>query len=265
METAVLYAVSEGVATLTLNRPQVMNAINEALSTELYQSLTEAAANGEVRAVVITGAGRGFCAGQDLGDVMGNDESTATSITPLGDLVRDRYNALIGRLRAMPVPVLAAINGSCAGAGLGLALACDLRFAADDAKFTTAFSRIGLVPDSGTSYFLPRAIGMAKAVEWAWSGEVIDGPTALAWGLVNRLYSKEQVLAKTQDYARDLAKGPTLAYRWTKEALYGNTDATLTEAMEREAQLQEKAGNSEDFHEGVRAFLEKRPPQFHGR
>ncbi|RIV23233.1 2-(1,2-epoxy-1,2-dihydrophenyl)acetyl-CoA isomerase [Alicyclobacillaceae bacterium I2511] len=263
MEPAVLYATNEGVATLTLNRPQVMNAFNAALNVQLYEALAQAVADDEVRAVVITGAGRGFCVGQDLADLTSTDESVAAA--SLGDLVRDRYNALIGKLHAMPVPVLAAINGACAGAGLGLALACDLRFAADSAKFTTAFSRIGLVPDSGTSYFLPRAIGVAKAVEWAWSGEVIDGITAQAWGLVQHVYPADQLATVVQAYARNLAQGPTLAYRWTKQAMYDNANATLAVALEREAQLQEMASQTEDFRDGVKAFLEKRKTRFRGR
>ncbi|MCL6452895.1 MAG: enoyl-CoA hydratase/isomerase family protein [Alicyclobacillus sp.] len=260
MSDTVRVDIEAGVARITLNRPQVINAINQELGDALYEAFRAVDANPDVRAVVLTGAGRGFCSGQDLGDRVAVDETLR-----LADSVRERYNPLITKMQTLRVPLLAAVNGACAGAGMGLALACDLRVAAEDAKFTMAFSKIGLVPDSGTSYFLPRLVGYAKALELAWTGQVLTAAEAYQLGIVNRVVPADALQAETMALARRLADGPTLAYRLTKQAMAQNMTASLPAALEREAQLQDEAGRSQDFREGVRAFAEKRPPAFRGR
>ncbi|KPV42163.1 enoyl-CoA hydratase-related protein [Alicyclobacillus ferrooxydans] len=255
----VLYEVNNGVALITLNRPNVINAINQTLGEELYAAFKRADSDANVRVVVLTGAGRGFCAGQDLSDRVAVDETLS-----LSDSVRERYNVLVSKMQNMRVPVIAAVNGACAGAGMGFALACDIRFASKNAKFTMAFSKIGLAPDSGTSYTLPRLVGLGKALELAWTGDVFSAEEAHQMGIVNRVFETEELLIKTLEFAERLAVGPTLAYRLTKEAIVQNFDASLPEALEREAQLQAIAGRSSDFREGVLAFSEKRQPNFRG-
>ncbi|MCL6626042.1 enoyl-CoA hydratase-related protein [Alicyclobacillus shizuokensis] len=260
MYETIRYQVEDGVALVTLNRPQVMNAVNQQMGKELYDAFKRVDADASVRALVLTGEGRGFCSGQDL--------SEGQSVEPgasLGDTVRERYNLLIARLHGLSVPTIAAVSGAAAGAGFSLALACDLRFAAVNAKFTLAFNKIGLVPDSGASYFLPRLVGVGKALELAWTGDVLSAETARALGIVNHVYEPDQLLQETLAFARQLAQGPTFAYRLTKQALFANATASLADALEVEAQLQDAAGRSEDFREGVSAFLEKRRPQYRGR
>ncbi len=255
----ILYEVHEGVATITLNRPEVVNAINDQLGFELYGALKQVERNRDVRAVVLTGAGRGFCSGQDL-----SDRTTITAGFSLADSVRERYNLLLAKMNELPVPLIAAVNGAAAGAGFGLALACDLRFAAENAKMTMAFSKIGLVPDSGSSYFLPRLVGLSKALELAWTADVIDAQEAHRLGLVNRVFAPEALQSETLTFARRLAAGPTLAYGLTKQLMHENAVASLPQALENEARFQAIAGRSHDFREGVAAFVEKRLPQYRG-
>lgn len=255
----ITYEVVNGVGRVTLNRPHVVNAINTPLGHELYDAFKRVDSDPEVRAAMLTGAGRGFCAGQDLGDRVAIDESLR-----LADSVRERYNLLVAKMQSLRVPLIAAVNGACAGAGFGLALACDLRFAASNAKFTMAFSKIGLAPDSGTSHFLPRLVGVGKALELAWTGDVISAEEAHRLGIVNRVFEPEALLSATLAFAEQMAAGPTLAYALTKQAITQNAHVSLPEALEREAQLQDIAGRSKDFREGVQAFSQKRPPVFRG-
>jgi 2-(1,2-epoxy-1,2-dihydrophenyl)acetyl-CoA isomerase len=259
MYEQITFEVVNHVAHVTLNRPQVINAINTPLGQELYDAFKQIESNSNVRAAILTGAGRGFCAGQDLSDRVAIDESLR-----LIDSVRERYNLLIAKMQSLRVPLIAAVNGACAGAGFGLALACDLRFAATNAKFTMAFSKIGLAPDSGTSHFLPRLIGVGKALELAWTGDILSAVQAEQFGIVNRVFEPDDLLPATVAFAEKMAAGPTLAFALTKQAIYQNAHATLADALEREAQLQDIAGRSQDFREGVRAFAEKRSPVFHG-
>lgn len=253
------YEVEQGVATITLNRPDVVNAINDKLGFELYDALKQVEQSRAVRAVVLTGAGRGFCSGQDLGD-----RTTIADGFSLADSVRERYNLLLAKMNELSVPLIAAVNGAAAGAGFGLALACDLRFAASGAKMTMAFSKIGLVPDSGSSYFLPRLVGLSKALELAWTADVIDADEALRLGLVNRVFAPDTLLSETTAFARRLAAGPTLAYGLTKQLMHSNAVASLPQALENEARMQAVAGRSHDFREGVTAFVQKRQPEYRG-
>lgn len=257
--TTIIYEVSEGVATLTLNRPEVLNAFNDEMAHEVQAALKAAERDAAVRCLVLTGAGKGFCAGQDLGALRAREQAVS-----FREHLQATYNPIIARLRALEKPVVGQINGAAAGAGLGLALACDLRYAAAGAKFRMAFSGIGLAPDSGTSFFLPRLIGYARAYELAAANAPLTAETALAWGLVNGVYPAEQLAAEVRALAVKLAAAPTKALGLTKRAMNRAYQLTIDEALDYEAQLQEIAGRTADHHEGVAAFLEKRPPVFRG-
>ena len=247
-----------GVLTLTLNRPDVLNAVNDQLSLELQEALKYADREAVVRCVVVTGAGRGFCSGQDLRDHAGAGEIS------YADSLRRRYNPVILRLATIEKPVVAAVNGVAAGAGCSLALACDLRVASDKASFIEIFTRIGLMPDSGSTYFLPRLVGLGKAFELAYLGDPVEAPEALRLGLVNRVVPHDTLMDATTDLARRLAAGPTRGYGLTKRGLRYALRATLEEALAYEAYLQEIAGQTSDHREGLSAFREKRPPHFTG-
>lgn len=260
MYETLLYQLEEGVLTIALNRPEVMNAYNQKMGDELYDALKRAEDDAEVRVVVLTGTGRAFCSGQDL-----NDRQDVNMNTNLTNSVRERYNPLIIRMQTMRKPILASINGAAAGAGCSFALAADLRIASEKAKFTLAFCKIGLVPDSGASYFLPRLVGTGKAMELALTGDVIDGTEAARIGLVNKVVPAEELEAATKEFALRLAKGPTLSLGLTKRSIYQGAEHDLLTALETEAQYQGIAGRSEDFREGVTAFKEKRVPEFKGR
>ena len=257
-DTYVLTDLSAGVLTLTLNRPEVFNAINDPLSRELTDAFEAAGRNPEVRVVVVTGAGRGFCSGQDLKEVQGQRGQS------LADVVRRRYNPLIRAMRQLPKPVVGRINGVAAGAGCSLALACDLTIAADDAYLTQLFVGIGLVLDSGASYFLPRLVGSARAFELATMATRLPAPQAAAMGLINRAVPPDQLDAAVAEVTAYYQQAPTLAVGMIKEMLQQTDRMTLEEALEYEAQRQQEAGQTHDHREGVRAFLEKRRPAFRG-
>jgi len=244
------------VQTITLNRPAVLNALDLAMHERLAAAL-ERAAQPDVRALVITGAGRGFCVGQDVGEF-------PRDAAAVGELLRQHFNPAIRALRSLRKPVIAAINGPAAGAGLALALACDLRLAAASASLVPAFAGIGLVPDSGLSHTLPRLIGSAAAFEWIVSGRRIAAPEAAAMGLVTRVVEDADLAADTDALATALAAGPTTAIGLTKELIRRSLESSLDDQLDEEARLQAIAAAGDDFAEGVAAFLEKRPPRFTG-
>ena len=245
-----------GVLTITLNRPDVLNALNAAAHKALAAALKDAR-GAEVRAVVITGAGRGFCVGQDLTEFR-------ESAGDIGDRLRSGYHRTILGIRALEKPVVAAVNGPAAGAGLSLACACDLRIAADSASFVPAFIGIGLVPDSGATWLVPRLIGPARAFEWLTQNRKLSADEAQGWGLVDEVVEPGALAARAAEVAARYAEAPTRAIGMTKRLLEGSATATLEEQLEREAQLQSAATETDDFREGVNAFLEKRPSRFTG-
>ena len=246
------------VATLTLDRPEALNALTVPVKIALRDALETIARDGAVRAVILTGTGRAFCAGQDLA------ERERPDAAPLEVEVTERYNPIIRAIRSMGQPVIAAVNGVAAGAGASLAFACDLRIASEEARFVLAFGRIGLVPDSGATWFLPRLVGPAKAAELALVGEGLDAAEALRIGLVSKVVPGAQLLDEASTLAERLAEGAPLALALTKEALQRSATIDLDEALEGEAKLQGIAGASADHAEGLAAFREKRPPRFTG-
>ncbi|PZR97266.1 MAG: 2-(1,2-epoxy-1,2-dihydrophenyl)acetyl-CoA isomerase [Candidatus Chloroheliales bacterium] len=255
----ILYTVEDGIATLTLNRPEVLNAFNQAMTDEIQDALKKAERDEAARCLVITGMGRAFSAGEDLKSHAGEGERDFAAS------LRNRYNPIIRKLRALNKPVLGAVNGVAAGAGFSLALACDLRIASDKARFLQAFVRIGLVPDSGSSWFLPQLIGYAKAAELCMLGEEVNAQQALELGLVNKVVAHDELAATTAEWATRLAQGPTLALGLMKRALIMGTQNTLDEVLDYEVYGQTIAGRSEDGKEGAAAFIEKRKANFKGK
>ncbi|GCE28040.1 enoyl-CoA hydratase [Dictyobacter alpinus] len=248
--------LEEGVLTLTLNRPDALNAITTELLVELSGEL-EKAQDPAVRVVMLTGTGRAFSVGQDLKEFQGGNVSFQSHL--------GHYNKVIKQLQHLEKPVLAAINGAAAGAGFSLTLACDLRLIADNAFLTPAFSRIGLVPDSGMSYFLPRIVGWNKAFDLMAFSPRISAEEAFEMGLADRIFPAADFQYDVSLFAVDLAHGPTLALGLTKQLLRRSASASLDDLLDYEAELQEIAGQSEDHAEGLQAFLEKRTPQFRGQ
>ena len=244
------------VLTITLNRPEVFNAFNRELHAALAGALDDAAAP-DVRAVVITGAGRGFCAGQDLKEFQEAPGS-------IRERLEETYHPNIRRIRALEKPVIASVNGPCAGAGLSLAAACDIRIAADAATFVPGFVGIGLIPDSGGSWFLHRLLGFARAFEWMTSNRRLTAAEAHAWGLVSEVVELESLAGRAAELAGEYAALPTKAIGMTKRLFEHAYTASLEEQLALEAELQQAATGTADFAEGVTAFLEKRPPVFRG-
>jgi 2-(1,2-epoxy-1,2-dihydrophenyl)acetyl-CoA isomerase len=245
------------VLTITLNRPDVLNALTRAVHAELADALARAE-DTAVRAVVVTGAGRGFCVGQDLTEFR---EASGG----IGSHLRTTYHPNVLAIRRLEKPVLAAVNGPAAGAGLSLAAACDLRIAAESATFVPAFIGIGLVPDAGGAYFLQRLLGTPRAFEWMASGRRLTAAEALAWGLVSEVVPDEGIQARAAELAAEWAARPTRGVALTKRLFDRAERAPLADVLELEADLQAEATGTEDFREGVNAFLEKRPPRFAGR
>ncbi|MEP6976948.1 MAG: enoyl-CoA hydratase-related protein [Thermoleophilia bacterium] len=245
-----------GVQTIVLNRPDVLNALNADMHKALGAALKDARAD-DVRAVVITGAGRGFCVGQDL-----TEFRDATG--DIADRLRASYHPNIRAIRALEKPVIAAVNGAAAGAGLSLACACDIRIASDAAAFVPAFVNIGLVPDSGGSFFIARLLGPARAFEWMTSGRTLTAAEAQAWGLVSEVVDADAFEVRVAEFAARLAGMPTRAIGMTKRLFDRAAESTLEDQLELEAQLQSAATKTNDFREGVTAFLEKRKPEFTG-
>lgn len=255
----VLYETASSICTITLNRPDVYNAINDKLSYELQEAFRQASADEKVRVVVLTGAGKGFCSGQDLKSIAG------VKIDSFADTVRARYNPIILGMRNMPKPVICKLNGVAAGAGCSLALACDLIIASEDASLAEIFIGIGLVMDSGSSYFLPRLVGSARAFELSTMGTKVPAREALSIGLVNRVVPAAQLEATVAQVTAYYAAAPTKAIGLMKKMLNLSYQSSLEEMLEYEALYQEIAGRTQDSQEGVQAFLEKRKPVFIGK
>ena len=258
-----LYEVKDGIATLTLNRPDRLNALGGTLREDLHDAVTRASADPEVRVMVVTGAGKGFCSGGDVKAM--NEANEGRRTRPLMEKVAPGRDRTLLAMRDAPQPMIAAVNGAAAGAGMNLALACDIRIASTAAKFSQAFVRRGLHPDWGGTYFLPRAVGMAKACELIFTGELIDAPEALRLGLVSKLVAPEELMPTAYDLARKIAAGPPVAVRLAKRALHRNAESDLRSALEFETFAQNVCSETEDAREGIRAFVEKRSPVFRGR
>jgi 2-(1,2-epoxy-1,2-dihydrophenyl)acetyl-CoA isomerase len=253
----ITYQETDGLGVLTLNRPEVMNALNASMRMEIREAM--ARAFGSARALVLTGAGRGFCSGQDL-----SDDVSAEDFDLEAEL-REDYEPMLLALYNAPIPTLAAVNGAAAGAGANLALACDVVIATESASFIQAFTRIGLIPDAGGTWALPRQIGMARAMGAMLFADKVSARQAADWGMIYEAVPDDSFAARWQDRARQLASGPTATYAALKEALRDSPGNDLAAQLAVEARLQGQCGRTQDFREGVTAFLEKRPARFTGR
>jgi 2-(1,2-epoxy-1,2-dihydrophenyl)acetyl-CoA isomerase len=262
-----LYEVEEGVATITLNRPAVLNAISPQMLEELQAAMHTVRDNASVRAVVLTGAGRGFCSGADLKarQRVKPSEAPPDADKTGAERLRRTYNPLILAIRTVEKPFIAAVNGVAAGAGCNLALACDIVLASDEARFGNVFTRIGLIPDCGGHFFLPRLVGFHKAAELMFTGEIIDAHEAERLGLINRVVPHAELTKQTRELAERLARGPTRAIGLCKRTLNVGISADLAAVLDAEAEGQGRASQTEDHWEGIQAFLEKRPARFLGK
>jgi 2-(1,2-epoxy-1,2-dihydrophenyl)acetyl-CoA isomerase len=250
--------VGDAIATITLDRPDALNSLTVPLKGELLQAFRDVGRDPAVRVVILTGAGRAFCAGQDLRERLEPDAA------PLATEIRERYNPIILAMRRLEKPIIGAINGIAAGAGASLAFACDIRIAAEEASFLLAFGRVGLIPDSGATWFLPRLVGPAKAAELAFMGEPLTAAEAERFGLVAKVVPAAELMAAVRGMATKLAASAPRSLALTKRALNRAAESTLEQALEYEAWLQAIAGATADHAEGIAAFLEKRPPRFTG-
>jgi len=262
MDDEIIYEVSSGIATVTLNRPDKLNATTASMLALLQEKLALAAGSDAVRAVVLTGSGRGFCAGQDLGDrqVTGDSKAPADLAQSLDTL----YNPIVRSITTMPKPVVAAVNGVAAGAGANLALACDIVVAARTAQFVEVFARIGLIPDAGGTWLLPRLVGRARALGVALLAEPITADQAKEWGLIWDVVDDEAFKEHVSALAENLASGPTRGYGYIKQAILEAAAPSLDAHLDIERDIQGRAGKSADYREGVDAFFEKRRPRFEG-
>jgi 2-(1,2-epoxy-1,2-dihydrophenyl)acetyl-CoA isomerase len=259
MYSTLLYSNENGVCQITLNRPEVFNSFNEQMSADFIDAIKKASKDETVRVVVITGSGKAFCSGQDLKDIQGKDTRS------LADSVVRRYNPMILGLRDMAKPIICKLNGVAAGAGASLALACDMIVAAENASLIEVFANVGLVPDSGSSFFLPRLVGYNKAFELISLASKITAAEAQTLGIVNKVCPAEELDAVVAELAGRFAVGPTKTYGMIKKMLNKQYTANLPEMLQYEAYCQEIAGRSEDYKEGVNAFVEKRKPVFKGK
>lgn len=260
MSDVVLTEIDNGVATVTLNRPESLNSLSLALKLGLIETLTNLASTDGIRALVLTGSGRGFCVGQDLAEHVEQLASGEALNT-----VEEHYNPLLRVIADLPFPVIAAINGTAAGAGLSLALACDLRIGAEGAKYTTAFTGIGLTMDGGMSWTLQRIVGLTKAQELVYLGQPFTTEQANDWGMLTALVPADQVLSTAQALARQLCNAPTVALVQSRRAMAFGASSTFSEALDFEAVAQVKAGATSDHHNAVASFLKKERPVFEGR
>ena len=258
----ILFTIEQGVATLTLNRPAQLNSFNAQMHKEVREALKQLRQSPEARCLLITGNGRGFCAGQGLSD---RNVAPGAAMPDLGESIEKNYNPLIRTLRALPMPVVCAVNGVAAGAGANIALACDITLAARSASFIQAFCKIGLVPDSGGTWTLPRALGMARAKALALLGDKLSAEQAEQWGMIWRCVDDETLQDEALKLARHLAAQPTYGLALIKRALNASASNSFDEQLDLERDLQRLAGRSEDYREGVAAFMEKRTPEFRGR
>ena len=256
----VLVSLEAGVLRITLNRPDKLNAFNPAIHEALAGAMTRAETDAAVRCLLITGAGRGFCAGQDL-----TERDMKAAAIDLGAGLDTKYNPLVKRMRALPKPIVCAVNGVAAGAGANFALACDIVLAARSASFIQAFVKIGLVPDCGGSYFLPRLAGTQRAMALAMTGERLSAADAERWGLIWKCVDDADLKGEAEKLALQLASGPTKSLGLIKQAMYRSADNDLGAQLDLERDLQREIGKGEDYREGVAAFLEKRKPKFTGR
>lgn len=252
---------ADGVLVLTLHRPDVLNSFTREMALALQAALHDAATDAGVRAVVLTGAGRGFCAGQDLAEAMPQDGGPVPDI---GDIVRESFNPVIRAIRTLEKPVLCAVNGIAAGAGANLAFACDLTIAADDASFVESFAKLGLIPDTSGTFFVPRLVGLQRATGMFFLAEKMPAARAREWGLIWDVVPKAELMDRVMTLARQLATQATRGFGLTKRALNASLGNTLDAQLEVEAQAMHEAGCTKDYEEGVRAFLEKRAPVYRG-
>ncbi len=262
-EESILCSLEAGVLTITLNRPEVLNSFNADMSKRLIEALTRAKTDAAVRAILLIGAGRAFCAGQDLSEF----EQSIKDGEPqqLGKIVRERYNPTIALLREIEKPVIGAVNGVAAGAGANLAFACDIVVASERASFIQSFCKVGLIPDSGGTFFLPRLVGLSRALALTLLGEKLSAAEAQTLGLVYKLFSPENLATEAGALAKQLATQPTAGLGLIKRGLNASLSNTLTEQLVLEEKLQQAAGETDDYREGVLAFLEKREPKFLGK
>jgi 2-(1,2-epoxy-1,2-dihydrophenyl)acetyl-CoA isomerase len=257
----ILFEKSGSVANVALNRPRKLNAFNDTMHEELYEVLDGAASDNEIRCVVLRGEGKGFSAGADLAQIAEGTDGDPD----LGDYLRSTYSRLVSRLVSIEKPIVAALHGPVYGAGVGIALACDMRIAAESARFSVAFIKIGLMPDAGVSFFLPRVVGLGRAMEMSMLGDAVDAEEAHRIGLVNRVVSDDTLAEEAAALAQRLAAMPTSALGKVKHSLYASFESDLETALEREAEGQTFCGYTQDHRDGLSAFFEKREARFTGR
>jgi len=261
-QPSILLEIDQGVALLTLNRPDSLNSFNTEMHAEIRAAISQVRKNAEVRALVITGSGRGFCAGQDLSD---RNVAPGAEVPDLGESIEKNYSPLLRSIRDLPMPVICAVNGVAAGAGANIALACDITLAAKSASFIQAFCKIGLIPDSGGTWSLPHLVGMARAKGMALLGDKIKAEQAESWGMIWRCVEDDQLMEEAMQLARHLATQPTKGLALIKRALHASTNNTFDQQLDLERDLQRLAGRTDDYREGVGAFMEKRTPNFKGQ